>query len=100
MRTRAIFELPRNESMKSSKSLSYTFTVLTSRSSAAQARWERGFVRVWLNQLPFLVQRPESILEEILWIVFLLDFDQTIPVVAEAGFGAFWGLQATEELFE
>ena len=51
-----------------------------------------------LHDVPVLVQRPEGVAEQVRWVILLFELNESVPVLAEAGFGFFWGLAATEEL--
>jgi len=63
---------------------------------------ERGFrfSEVGLDVVSCFVQRPESVAEQVLRIVFSFELYESVPVLAETGFSFLCGLAAAEEARE
>jgi len=49
------------------------------------------------DEVSILIQGPERVPKDVRWVIFLLDFDQAVPVIAEAGLGTFGGFEPAEE---
>ena len=58
----------------------------------------RRLMSARVHHFTLRIERPESVPEEVVGVVHLLDLDETLPVLAESCTSALGGFVATEEL--
>ena len=74
-------------------SSSWPLRISTQRSH--QGFWSRRFMRLWFYHLSIRIQRPKTILEQVVRVIEPFDFAETRPIASETSFGTFrWFVSA------